>query len=279
MSTPLKTPVIDRAPKYPGRVVLAPVSGQANTFDMVRADEPTTEGTPLGKALFDQKAYTLTKDVTVYVSPSGDDDTGDGTSAAPYKTIQKAVDSVPFCLGGFHAQIDIEPGTYEERVSVDGFYGGRLTLGVSGRAVTVRGISMWSSGFVRLYISNITATADQTGPLLYMGAGAEAAIMENLVLVGNADTSGINMEQGSSLVTAGTAVTVDSCGLTAVAATTGARIAFNRIAGSGNTAGALRADNGAVISYVVRTLEGETLFTTTGGGKIYGGAQSNPAEY
>lgn len=40
----------DRLPLYPGRVVLTPVSGQANTYDMTRADQPTQEGTPLNKA-------------------------------------------------------------------------------------------------------------------------------------------------------------------------------------------------------------------------------------
>lgn len=39
----------DRVPLYPGRVKLTPVSGQENTYDMVRADEPTQEGTPLNK--------------------------------------------------------------------------------------------------------------------------------------------------------------------------------------------------------------------------------------
>lgn len=40
----------DRIPLYPGRVMLTPVPGQENTFDMVRADSPTQEGTPLNKA-------------------------------------------------------------------------------------------------------------------------------------------------------------------------------------------------------------------------------------
>lgn len=42
----------DRVPLYPGRVKLTPVSGKENTYDMVRADEPTQEGTPLSKATF-----------------------------------------------------------------------------------------------------------------------------------------------------------------------------------------------------------------------------------
>lgn len=48
----------DRIPKYPGRVKLTPVAGQANVYDMVRADEPVEDGTPLNKAtlLTDQTA-------------------------------------------------------------------------------------------------------------------------------------------------------------------------------------------------------------------------------
>ena len=40
----------DRISLYPGRVKLNPVAGEANTFDMVRADQPTQEGTALNKA-------------------------------------------------------------------------------------------------------------------------------------------------------------------------------------------------------------------------------------
>lgn len=42
--------MLDRVPLYPGRVKLTPVSGQENVYDMVRADQPTQEGTPLNKA-------------------------------------------------------------------------------------------------------------------------------------------------------------------------------------------------------------------------------------
>ena len=44
--------VKDRIPTYPGRVILTPVAGQANTYDMVRADEPIEPGTPINRALF-----------------------------------------------------------------------------------------------------------------------------------------------------------------------------------------------------------------------------------
>ena len=45
--------IVDRVPTYAGRIKLTPVAGQTDVFDMVRADEPTEEGTPLDKATFD----------------------------------------------------------------------------------------------------------------------------------------------------------------------------------------------------------------------------------
>ena len=70
----------DRVPLYPGRVKLTPVSGQENTYDMVRADEPTQEGTPLNKS-------TLLKDATASLF-------GLGTDAVP--------DDVLALLSRFH---------------------------------------------------------------------------------------------------------------------------------------------------------------------------------
>lgn len=40
----------DRVSLYPGRVKLEPVAGQANLYDLTRADQPTQEGTALNKA-------------------------------------------------------------------------------------------------------------------------------------------------------------------------------------------------------------------------------------
>lgn len=61
----------DRLSKYPGRVKLTPVDGQANTFDMIRADEPEDEGTPLNKntLLKDKTAEDLGLDPAVDPTP------------------------------------------------------------------------------------------------------------------------------------------------------------------------------------------------------------------
>lgn len=56
----------DRVSLYPGRVKLTPVAGQANTYDLTRADQPTQEGTPLNKA-------SLLKDTTASAFGLGTD--------------------------------------------------------------------------------------------------------------------------------------------------------------------------------------------------------------
>lgn len=45
--------VKDRVPRHAGRVRLTPVAGQANVYDLVRADDPTVIGTLINKALID----------------------------------------------------------------------------------------------------------------------------------------------------------------------------------------------------------------------------------
>ena len=56
----------DRISQFPGRVKLTPVAGEANTFDLTRADQPTQEGTPLNKA-------SLLKDTTAALFGLGTD--------------------------------------------------------------------------------------------------------------------------------------------------------------------------------------------------------------
>lgn len=70
---------LDRVPTHPGRVIMTPVTGQVNTYDMARADNPTEEGTPLDKAAFDSiiqsrltgRYYELTAEKTVLSSLTG----------------------------------------------------------------------------------------------------------------------------------------------------------------------------------------------------------------
>ena len=274
----LKTPVVDRVPTYPGRVKLTPVSGQTNVYDMVRSDSPTEVGTPINKALFDQKAYTLTDDVTVYVSTSGSDATGTGEAVAPFRTVQKAIDELPKCLGGYHAQIDVADGTYEERVTIDSFYGGRLTLGVSGRSVTLRGITVTSSDSVRINIPLVKYSASYAGNLVHADYGSNVSIMTDMIIHGESNpVSGLTAARGS-VISSGVTVEIRGCQSPAVYASSGAKIALGAINGtSGNTSYAIRADMGGTVSFSSQGLTAALGNSTGSGGRILSGSGTTMA--
>ncbi len=51
--------------------------------------------------------------ISLYVANTGSDTTGDGTSAKPFATIQKALDSIPKNLGGYTVTINVSAGIYD----------------------------------------------------------------------------------------------------------------------------------------------------------------------
>ena len=94
----------DRIPTYPGRVKLTPVSGKENTYDMVRADEPTQEGTPLNKA-------SLLKDATAVLYGQGVDAVPDDILSILSKAVL-FVDGYLKDIGGSKVGPRIETGNY-----------------------------------------------------------------------------------------------------------------------------------------------------------------------
>lgn len=82
-----------------------------------------------GKVLtFLRNIKPLTGNINIYVSTTGSDTTGDGTSENPFKTIQHAIDIVPKDLGGHTATIYINDGVYAERLEINGFSAGIIYL-------------------------------------------------------------------------------------------------------------------------------------------------------
>ena len=271
-------PVEDRVSTYPGRVQLTPVSGQTNVYDMSRADEPVQEGTPLNKALLDQKAYTLTEDVTVYVSPTGSDADGDGSSIAPFATIQTALNALPRFLGGHTATVSIAEGTYEERISVDGFSGGRLVIGETGRSIVVRGIAVSNSNHVTFNISNVTWAAGFSGTIFSVGYNSAVALGSGMTIRCAGSTEvGVGVTYGSELVSLDTVLTVLDCARSAIRVTFGAKAAFYSITGSGNTDLGLVAEKGGVISYTTTNLSSAAGNVSRAGGRILSGSGSELA--
>ena len=134
----------DRVPLYPGRVTLTPVAGQANTYDLVRADQPTQEGTPLNKA-------TLLKDVTASIL-------GLPNTAVP----DDAFLALTIGVGtyGFRVKVQLSDGTPVEGATVSGITALTGSTLVSG----ADGIVLGKSTSKTVTISCTSPYIDQAAP-------------------------------------------------------------------------------------------------------------------
>ena len=270
-----KVKVEDRIPAFPGRVVMTPVSGSENTFDMVRADLPLVEGTPINKTLFDSKTDRLVEDVTVYVTSSGSDIDGDGNSDAPFATIQKAIDALPKDLNTHTATISIGFGVYAERVEVKGFHSGRLIVGKPGEVFTINGIEVVNSSFVETNIYQIDKSSAFNKPLFTVKDGSNVSVYSNIILNG-VDTSvnGMAVDNNSRVVTTSTVtITVNNCA-GAIVAQWCSFVSLNTITGSGSIFG-MSASQGSIVSYKKDTLSKMWSNLADSGGLVLTGNNSS----
>lgn len=267
-----KIPVVDRVSSYPGRVRLTLVDAETNTYDMVRADLPVSEGTAINKALLDNKAYTLTSDVTVYVSPSGSDTDGDGSVDAPFLTIQAAIDALPKHLGGHTATIDVPNGTYDEYLSVKGFTAGKLVIGQYARSITIQGIEVIASSIVEFNASRITKGDATRGSMVNIKDGSVVVFTSGITIDGvDYSFGGINVMNNSVLsASSDNSVTINNC-FDGVGATYGARVSLMRLSGNVGMFG-LAAQRGGVISYQSGGLTSALGDDVDSGGRIWVGS-------
>lgn len=101
-----------------------------------------------GKVLkFLRNIRPLTGNINIYVSSTGSDILGDGTSGNPFKTIQHAIDILPKDFNSHSAVITISGGTYNEDIVISGFTGGLFQLILNGN-VTIGSITVLNSKIV-----------------------------------------------------------------------------------------------------------------------------------
>lgn len=94
----------------------------------------------------------------LHVAKAGSDESGDGSEAAPYLTIQKAVNSLPRLLLN-RVIIRVHGGTYDEDVILPSFCGfeNLMLQGVSGESVRVKTVYV-SMCTTNVFIENLTLT-------------------------------------------------------------------------------------------------------------------------
>lgn len=266
--------VVDRVSTYPGRVKLTRSDGTVEYVTWERADEPTVEGTPINKALFDsiKKDLGLSEITTVYVSKSGSDTLGNGTASNPYATIQRALDSLPKNLGGNVTHVNIGAGTYNEDVNLAYFTAGRITFrGETDAAVNIHSLTLLGCDlnieYIHLTVSDGGIFVTQSGNL-FSGPNTKLTV--------NGGDVGIYARYNARAALNGT-VTVNNTTGSAVRAGATSNIYIGTLAGSGNNVG-LYAGAG-IITYGTSTLSAKTAYTTAAGGRIFGVSQSQTPSY
>lgn len=222
----------------------------------------------------------LTENVTLYVATTGSDTTGDGTSAAPYQTIAKALSALPKNLNGKTATINIAAGTYSEpRVDVTSFKDGEMIItgaSSSAKPSISNGIYV-NKCSAAVTLRYLTLTSSSTGS---QGAGivnCQQATIDTCAVTSstNQQNHGILIDSLSTAYIVGTHVT--NCNYAVLSRA--ARVVIYSISGGGNRIG-LYATNGGDIrireSSVTST--GAAYFTEYGG-RIYQAAQASVPSY
>lgn len=200
-------------------------------------------------------------DIVVYVSTNGNDTTGDGSAAAPYRTIGKALSVIPRNLNGKDVILSITGGYYPESVAIKGF-DAPISIVTSGDTVSVNGLridgckcsfngaSITSNG--PTYITNC-ATLTGVGTLRVFGS----------TLVVNYGSK-LSLDSVSCNEAFEYAVSVDGASMFYAKA----------LSGVDNTNG-ISCQGGSILAYGTSTLAASRLASfTASGGRIYSGAQS-----
>lgn len=240
-----------------------------------------TDGTtPVGKAEDSNKLggysfenIVLPENKTVYVSPNGSDETGNGTQENPWKTIQKAVNECP-PTGTKNAIwfICLANGVYEEYVDIRRKFIRINAIDTENTDITIKGgFVVMFNGLVE-FRASLILDADNCSNLhtLNVSDSGRAYINKPLTLK-NAKNSGI-IVQGNSFLYSNASIVIESC-KNGVEATYNACIHISGLTVKNCTNGFV-VSMGGKLSYNSVSFENVTNErVTSNGGRIYTGEQ------
>lgn len=215
----------------------------------------------------DMQSNILTHDAILYVSTSGNDDTGTGEASKPFRTIKRALSALPRNLGGHYAMINVSAGTYGEAIEISGFDGLIIINGSTGSTVTVNSFRV-SECTCELRGINLTSRG-----AVFITNGAQ------LIGDGQITTDGyaITVNYGA-LLHIGT-IDVSDVSSYAVEVNRAGRVYASSIAGTGNT-GSIRCQSGGIAAFGSNSMSvSGTLYMTANGGRIYTGPQQSIPNY
>lgn len=208
---------------------------------------------------------------TIYVSTSGNDASGDGSESSPYKSIQKAIDSIPRKLENRTITINIASGTYSEDVTISGFSGAPLRINTG--TITVNSLSTFDSCII---IEGTGLTIAANGKTYGLHVHRGAALICQIPITVNGASYGVYVGYGSRFIGRDT-VTVNSCTY-AVTSTFAAHVSISTLTGARNNNG-IQASGGIAAVGTIVTSMASTVYLTSSGGRIYTGAQASAPNY
>ena len=141
--------------------------------------------------LLSRKATILTSNIGIYVSTTGSDTTGDGSSGKPFRTIQHAIDSIPPVLNGNGVSIIVAAGTYDEDVVIRGKCAsqGYRPISINGASskaeavnYKVRSIYIAGTGMGSVNIKGFKFTGPSDGSADFCSYGDSCAYLSYCVL-------------------------------------------------------------------------------------------------
>lgn len=207
---------------------------------------------------------------TVYVTTSGNDASGDGSESKPFRTIQKAINSLPKDLANKEVTINIASGTYSENVEIAGFYGGTLRFQLGD--VIAKSFVLYETDVI---INGSSLTLNASGNVYGFRCHRGSNAIFQCALTVNGSTNGVFVSYGSRFSCRN--VDVNSC-TNAIVCNFAAQLYIGALTGSKNNNGISVSGGIASLESVVAAMA-STLYITTAGGRIYTGAQTSIPEY
>ncbi len=223
-----------------------------------------------------EAADLMLSNLNYYVSPSGNDTTGDGTQAKPFRQISKAISQIPIITNeSLSVTINVSAGTYGD-------------FEISGNvAIAIVGVLTPSVTFGRISVNN-SATLDITGfssVTIDVSSSAKTGILAYrnavfytncpLVITGSAIGNGQSAlaSQQGGIIFVNTTVNISGFS-SGVRAIQNGMTSVDGLATISNCTYGLIAQNGGIVSvnsYSLSSVTNSTL--TSGGGKIELGKQ------
>lgn len=213
----------------------------------------------------------IKEDATIYVSTSGNDASGDGSESYPFRTIQKAINSLPKNLENKEITINIASGTYSEEILVAGISGGSIRFAFG--SVTITSFTVHETNVI---MSGTSLTIAASGKTYGFHCHRGSSVICQLPVTITGSSYGLFVGYGSRF-NGRSKITINSCTY-AVNSTYSSMAYVLELAGSKNNNG-VSAAAGIVMIGTIDSAMASTLYVTTTGGRIYTGAQANIPTY